>query len=96
MDTDTVRDTARALTSCEGEKIADEGRRIEELRAQTHEVRILQDIFDIIVAALGGQDRYPRPVSALEEIVHETHDMRVREAGRAALAVLAPHHSIDD
>lgn len=36
------------------------------LRGQTHEAVILQAIFDVIVGALGGEETWPRPVTAVD------------------------------
>lgn len=61
-----------------------------QLRTQTPEVRVLQDIFDLLVSAFGGKETYPRPAS-LTAIALEDARTSVRDrSARQALAALMP------
>ena len=61
-----------------------------QLRTQTPEVRVLQDIFDLLVSAFGGKETYPRPES-LTAIALEDARTSVRDrSAHQALAALMP------
>lgn len=78
-------ETARALAEAEDEDSTEA-----QLRSQTPEVRVMQDIFDLLVAAFGGKETYPRPES-LTEIALDEARTEVRDANaRRALAALMP------
>ena len=84
-DPDVALETARALAEAEDDDSTEA-----QLRAQTHEVRVMQDIFDLLVAAFGGKETYPRPES-LTEIALDEARTEVRDANaRRALAALMP------
>ena len=59
-----------------------------QLRTQTPEVRVMQDIFDLLVSAFGGKETYPRPESltALEDARTSVRDRSAHQA----LAALMP------
>ena len=63
-----------------------------QLRSQTPEVRVMQDIFDLLVSAFGGKETYPRPESltaiALEDARTSVRDRSARQA-LAALGMIA-------
>ena len=80
-DPEVALETARALAEDSTEA---------QLRSQTPEVRVMQDIFDLLVAAFGGKETYPRPES-LTEIALDEARTEVRDANaRRALAALMP------
>ena len=84
-DPDVALETARALAEAEDDDSTEA-----QLRAQTPEVRVLQDIFDLLVSAFGGKETYPRPES-LTEIALDEARTEVRDANaRRALAALMP------
>lgn len=84
-DPDVALETARALTEAEDDDSTEA-----QLRAQTPEVRVMQDIFDLLVSAFGGKETYPRPES-LTEIALDEARTEVRDANaRRALAALMP------
>ena len=84
-DPEVALETARALAEAEDDDSAEA-----QLRSQTPEVRVLQDIFDLLVAAFGGKETYPRPES-LTEIALDEARTEVRDANaRRALAALMP------
>lgn len=61
-----------------------------QLRTQTPEVRVMQDIFDLLVSAFGGKETYPRPES-LTAIALEDARTSVRDrSAHQALAALMP------
>lgn len=45
-----------------------------QLRTQTPEVRVMQDIFDLLVSAFGGKETYPRPESLTAIARGRTHE----------------------
>ena len=84
-DPDVALETARALAEAEDDDSTEA-----QLRAQTPEVRVMQDIFDLLVSAFGGKETYPRPES-LTEIALDEARTEVRDANaRRALAALMP------
>lgn len=84
-DPELALETARALAEAEDDDATEA-----QLRSQTPEVRVLQDIFDLLVAAFGGKETYPRPES-LTEIALDEARTEVRDANaRRALAALMP------
>ena len=60
------------------------------LRSQTPEVGVLQDILDVLLAALGGTERVPRPETAVGRAIEELRAESVRETAREMIAVLTP------
>ena len=84
-DPEVALETARALAEAQDDDTTEA-----QLRSQTPEVRVLQDIFDLLVAAFGGKETYPRPES-LTEIALDEARTEVRDANaRRALAALMP------
>lgn len=84
-DPEVALENARALAEAEDEDSTEA-----QLRSQTPEVRVMQDIFDLLVAAFGGKETYPRPES-LTEIALDEARTDVRDANaRRALAALMP------
>ena len=84
-DPEVALETAKALAETEADDSTEA-----QLRSQTPEVRVLQDIFDLLVAAFGGKETYPRPES-LTEIALDEARTNVRDANaRRALAALMP------
>lgn len=84
-DPEVALETARALAEAEDDDSTEA-----QLRSQTPEVRVLQDIFDLLVSAFGGKETYPRPES-LTEIALDEARTEVRDANaRRALAALIP------
>lgn len=84
-DPEVALETARALAEA-----ADDDTTEAQLRSQTPEVRVMQDIFDLLVSAFGGKETYPRPES-LTEIALDEARTDVRDANaRRALAALMP------
>ena len=61
-DPDRFEEIARSVAETEATADDTEVR----MREQTPVVRLLQDIFDLVSAAFGGKEPYPRPVSAVE------------------------------
>ena len=57
------------------------------LIGQTPEVRILQDIADILISTAGGKETYPRPVPA---VVEEMRTSQTLAAANDVIAVLTP------
>lgn len=83
-DPEVALETARALAEAEDDSTE------AQLRSQTPEVRVMQDIFDLLVAAFGGKETYPRPESLVEIALDEART-EVRDANaRRALAALMP------
>lgn len=62
---------------------------------QTPVVTVLQDLADLVIAALGGKDRYPRPVTAVSEAVDELRTTRTMAAATDVIAALTPW-ALDD
>lgn len=60
------------------------------LTGQTPEVTVLQDIFDLIVAALGGKATYPRPTPAVAAAIEETRSARTLAVATDIIAVMTP------
>ncbi len=60
------------------------------LRSQTPEVGVLQDILDVLLAALGGTERVPRPETAVGRAIEELRAASTRETAREMIAVLTP------
>jgi hypothetical protein len=84
-DPEVALETARALAEAQDDDSTEA-----QLRSQTPEVRVMQDIFDLLVAAFGGKETYPRPES-LTEIALDEARTEVRDANaRRALAALMP------
>jgi hypothetical protein len=84
-DPEVALETARALAEAEDDDSTEA-----QLRSQTPEVRVLQDIYDLLVSAFGGKETYPRPES-LTEIALDEARTEVRDANaRRALAALMP------
>lgn len=84
-DPEVALETARAIAEAEDADTTEV-----QLRAQTPEVRVLQDIFDLLVSAFGGKETYPRPES-LTAIALDEARTEVRDASaRRALAALMP------
>ena len=84
-DPEVALETAKALAEAEDDDSTEA-----QLRSQTPEVRVMQDIFDLLVSAFGGKETYPRPES-LTEIALDEARTEVRDANaRRALAALMP------
>ena len=84
-DPEVALETARALAEAEDDDSTEA-----QLRAQTPEVRVMQDIFDLLVSAFGGKETYPRPES-LTAIALEDARTSVRDrSAHQALAALMP------
>ena len=60
------------------------------LVGQTDEVRVLQDLFDVVVAALGGKTQYPRPVTRVAEAVEEIRQAASLRAAEDIISVMTP------
>ncbi|MDO4243806.1 MAG: hypothetical protein Q4C85_08645 [Actinomyces sp.] len=60
------------------------------LVGQTPVVVVLQDIFDLIVSALGGDERYPRPVTAVAAEVERVREERTLAAAHDVIAAMTP------
>lgn len=65
------------------------------MREQTPVVRLLQDIFDLVSAAFGGKDPYPRPVSAVELALEDARTDRLHDFRDEAMKALLPHWEDD-
>ena len=61
------------------------------MREQTPVVRILQDIFDLVSAAFGGKEPYPRPVSAVELALEDARTDRLHGFRDEAMKALLPN-----
>lgn len=83
----TAEETARAIVAAPQEDPDDTQAR---MRAQTPEVGVLQDIFDLLTAALGGKERYPRPVSAVALAVDAGREEAARKRAAEVLRALRP------
>ena len=90
-DEDRVAQMAEAITAQEnegeGEGDPAGGR---SLVGQTDEVRVLQDLFDVVVAALGGKTQYPRPVTRVAEAVEEIRQAASLRAADDIISVMTP------
>ena len=84
-DPEVALETARALAEA-----ADDDATEAQLRAQTPEVRVMQDIFDLLVSAFGGKETYPRPESLTEIALDEARTDARDANARRALAALMP------
>ena len=60
------------------------------LVGQTPEVRILQDIADILISTAGGKETYPRPVPVVTAVVEEMRTSQTLAAANDVIAVLTP------
>lgn len=60
------------------------------LVGRTDEVRVLQDLFDVVVAAFGGKTRYPRPVTRVAEAVEEIRQAASLRAAEDIISVMTP------
>lgn len=60
------------------------------LVGRTEEVRVLQDLFDVVVAALGGKTQYPRPVTRVAEAVEEIRQAASLRAADDIISVMTP------
>lgn len=65
------------------------------MREQTPVVRLLQDIFDLVSAAFGGKEQYPRPVSAVELALEDARADRLHGFRDEAMRALLPHWEDD-
>jgi len=68
----------------------DAGEESTSLVGQTPEVRILQDIADILIATAGGKETYPRPVPIVTAVVEEMRTSQTLAAANDVIAVLTP------
>jgi len=78
-----------AKTVAETEATADDTEA--RMREQTPVVRLLQDIFDLVSAAFGGKEPYPRPVSAVELALEDARTDRLHGFRDEAMRALLPH-----
>jgi hypothetical protein len=85
-DPDRFEETARQIVDSEDRCDDTEAR----MREQTPVVRLLQDIFDLVSAAIGGKEPYPRPVSAVELALEDVRAERLRNFRDETLAALLP------
>ena len=60
------------------------------LVGRTEEVRVLWDLFDVVVAALGGKTQYPRPVTRVAEAVEEIRQAASLRAAEDIISVMTP------
>lgn len=65
------------------------------MREQTPVVRLLQDIFDLVSAAFGGKEQYPRPVSAVELALEDARTDRLHDFRDKAMKALLPNWEDD-
>ena len=61
-----------------------------QLRTQTPEDRVLQDIFDLLVSAFGGKETYPRPESLTAIALEDARTSVRARSAHQALAALMP------
>ena len=61
------------------------------MREQTPVVRLLQDIFDLVSAAFGSKDPYPRPVSAVELALEDARTDHLHNFRNEAMKALLPN-----
>ena len=92
-DPETAPDIAAAIIR---DTDADDGGPRPSLRSQTPEVGVLQDILDVLLAALGGTERVPRPETAVGRAIEELRAESVRETAREMIAVLTPWETKPD
>lgn len=85
-DPEVALETARALAEAEDDDSTEA-----QLRSQTPEVRVMQDIFDLLVAAFGGKEPYPRPVSAVELALEDARTDHLHDFRDEAMKALLPH-----
>ena len=78
-----------AKTVAETEATADDTEA--RMREQTPVVRLLQDIFDLVSAAFGGKEPYPRPVSAVELALEDARTDRLHDFRDEAMKALLPN-----
>ena len=78
-----------ARTVAETEATADDTEA--RMREQTPVVRLLQDIFDLVSAAFGGKEPYPRPVSAVELALEDARTYHLHNFRDEAMKALLPH-----
>lgn len=79
--------TAQEAAAEEGQDAPAGGR---SLVGRTAEVQVLEDIFDVVVAALGGRTRYPRPVTRVAEAVEEIRQTTSLQAAEDIISVMTP------
>ena len=79
--------TAQEAAAEEGQDPPAGGR---SLVGRTAEVQVLEDIFDVVVAALGGRTRYPRPVTRVAEAVEEIRQTTSLQAAEDIISVMTP------
>lgn len=65
------------------------------MREQTPVVRLLQDIFDLVSAAFGGKEPYPRPISAVEFALEDARTEHLHGFRDEAMKALLPHWEDD-
>ena len=86
-DTDRAELMAETILAQEDEDVEEEST---SLVGQTPEVRILQDIADILIATAGGKETYPRPVPVVTAVVEEMRTSQTLAAANDVIAVLTP------
>lgn len=86
-DPDRFEEIARSVAETEATADDTEAR----MREQTPVVRILQDIFDLVSAAFGGKEPYPRPVSAVELALEDARTDRLHGFRDEAMKALLPN-----
>ena len=79
---------AEAILAQEDEDDAEE--ESASLVGQTPEVRILQDIADILISTAGGKETYPRPIPVVTAVVEEMRTSQTLAAANDVIAVLTP------
>lgn len=87
-DTDRAELMAEAILAQEDEDDAEE--ESASLVGQTPEVRILQDIADILISTAGSKETYPRPVPVVTAVVEEMRTSQTLAAANDVIAVLTP------
>ena len=88
-DTDRAELMAETILAQEDED-DDVGEESTSLVGQTPEVRILQDIADILIATAGGKETYPRPVPVVTAVVEEMRTSQTLAAANDVIAILTP------
>lgn len=86
-DPERFEEIARSVAETEATADDTEAR----MREQTPVVRLLQDIFDLVSAAFGGKDPYPRPVSAVELALEDARTDRLHDFRDEAMKALLPN-----
>lgn len=86
-DTDRAELMAETILTQEDDDVGEEST---SLVGQTPEVRILQDIADILIATAGGKETYPRPVPIVTAVVEEMRTSQTLAAANDVIAVLTP------